>query len=194
MSIKNALNKDMKKTASPAQLLLKQGKFFIILSAVLFLALAVLSYKYLALRGSWHKYGVQSLQSNDKQRDMDSTEDAQLIATTIGQFPEGAPLLQQSSQLTKYVAAVTKQTGRDIVVVDKKGMILADAIPANVGKKYSEDKSGEVLKTITDGQPRTFIEESTDYPRGIHQAVVPLKNAAGATVGAVILSGSNIFK
>jgi hypothetical protein len=187
---KIALNRSMPKTVARSQ----QNQFFMILSVVLLIGLAVLSYKYLALKGSWHSYGVQTLQSTEKQRDMNSAEDAVVLALAVGQYPDGNALYRQPGQLQKFVAQFSKQTSRDLVVVDQKGMILADTISANIGKKFAEDKNGEVLKTISDGQTRNFIEESKDYPNGIHQAVVPLKNASGVTVGAVILSGSSIFK
>jgi sensor histidine kinase regulating citrate/malate metabolism len=182
----------MTKTASKTQA--NNNQLVLLTLAALLVGLAILSFKYLALKKSWHSYGVQTLRSTDRQRDLNSAEDAMVLATTIGQFPEGSPLYRQTSQLEKFVAAVSKQTGRSFVVVDQKGIIIANTIPAEVGKKFVEDKDGEVMKTIADGQTRSFIEESTAYPQGIHQVVVPLKNAAGATVGAVVLSASSVFE
>ena len=139
-------------------------------------------------------YGSQMLQSTEKMRGMTSAEDAGVFATTVGQYPAGSPLYTQSKELQQYVAQLSKQTGRDIVVMDKDKKILADTVPANVGKKFTEDKGNEVAQTLGDNQARTFIEKSSDYPQGIVQTVVPIKNAAGITVGAVVISSSQAFK
>lgn len=165
-----------------------------VVAILLVLALGVLTYKYMALKNSWRSYAVQSLQSMDHQRSMNSGDDAALIATTVGSFPGINPLYKQPKEVAAYVVSVAKQTRRDIVVVDTKKMILGDAIAANIGKKFAEDKAGEINKTLTDGITRVFVEQSTDYPQGIHQTVVPVKNSTGAIVGAVVISSEVVGK
>lgn len=163
------------------------------LAVVVFVGFALLAFKYVRLKLSWHMYASQMLESTNKKSSMDSAEDAAIIATTITAYPVGSPLYTQARELQQYVAALSKQTGRDIVVMDKNKVILADTVPTNIGKKFMEDKAEEVTKTIADGQTRSFMEKSTDYPQSVSQTAIQLKNTAGSTVGAVVMSTSHLF-
>ncbi|CAN5274358.1 hypothetical protein BH10PAT2_BH10PAT2_1030 [soil metagenome] len=158
-----------------------------------FVCLVVMTFKYAMMRRSWNMYAVQSLHSMDNRNMMNSVEDASVVAMTLGQYPAANPIYKQPKEVQTYVENFSKQTHRDLVVLDMNKVILGDTIAANVGKNFGEDKDGEVLKTIGDGQQRTFTETSSDYPRGLEQTVVPLKDATGKTVGAVVLSSSTIF-
>jgi sensor histidine kinase regulating citrate/malate metabolism len=169
------------------------NQILVALIALFLLSLALMTFKYFLMKRSWNMYAVQTLHSSDDKRMMNSTEDASVIAMTVGQFPANAPLYTQSKELQAYVMSFSQKTHRDLVVMDQNKMILADTIPANVGKKFSEDKDNEVTKTIADGQERSFIETSSDYKYGLQQTVVPLKDAAGKTVGAIVMSSSPIF-
>jgi signal transduction histidine kinase len=81
-----------------------------------------------------------------------------------------------------------------IVVVDLHKLILADAVPANVGTTFDHDLSNEVQQTIQDGNSRTFLEKSVDYPQGVKLIVIPLKFDKNKTDGAVILEYSSLYE
>jgi diguanylate cyclase (GGDEF)-like protein len=102
------------------------------------------------------------------------------------------PLYQQPVRLEEYVRDIHRDLRRDIVVVDAHGRILADVIGANRGPAF--DLGGEVAATIRDGRPRTFVERSPDHPQGILQVVVPLRTGQGATVGAVVMEYTPIYR
>lgn len=169
-------------------------RFLPVFVVILFFGFALLAYKHAKLKSAWNEYAIQSLEATADKRDMTGVEDANMVAITVGQFPSGAPLYTQVIQLRAYVSALSKTMGRDIVVMDKNKVIWADTVSANNGKKFMEDKKDEVAKTIADGQARSFIEAGNDYPQGIHQSVVQLKNASGTVVGAVVMSSSQAFK
>ena len=87
------------------------------------------------------------------------------------------------------IEQVGKRTHRDMVIVDKDEIIVADAIRSEVGKKFLHDSPGEeVDKTLEDGKTRTFVEKSKDYPKGIKQTVYAIKDDDGDIIGAVIVS------
>lgn len=124
----------------------------------------------------------------------DATEDAQMLATTISTVSTGAnkSLFADKESLQKLVSALSKQTKRDIVVLDLQQKIQADTLASNVGKLYTYADNQD-FQTMRDGKPRRFIEQSMDYPGGIDEVVVPLKDSVGNVVGAVIMSTSTIF-
>jgi sensor histidine kinase regulating citrate/malate metabolism len=159
---------------------------------ILIVFFALVSFKLLMSKAKWEYYVVQSQQQVMKYKMADSVEDAGMISSTIVSVPQGSPMLKNAAELQSYVDTVSRQTGRDVVVVDNKKKILADTFAANAGKAYGEDKDGEVAKTIADGQARTFIEKSADYPGGIEQNVISFKDH-GTVAGAVIISNSKIF-
>ena len=76
--------------------------------------------------------------------------------------------------------------GRDVEVLGADKRILADAIPKNVGT-VEHDADGALDESMRDGEVRTFIEISEDYPHGIRQIAVPVKAESGEVTGAVIL-------
>jgi two-component system cell cycle sensor histidine kinase/response regulator CckA len=82
---------------------------------------------------------------------------------------------------------------RDVVLVDANQLILADAIPAEIGQNYTDDTEDEVGSTIKDRKVRTFIEVSKDYPSGIKQIAVPIESETGQVIGAVILEYTPIY-
>lgn len=122
----------------------------------------------------------------------DATEDGQMLATTIANVPTGKVLWTDKESLQKLVSLLSHQTGRDIVVEDTHQIIQADTVAGNVGKLYTFGANID-LQTMKDGKPRRFTERSTDYPGGIDEVVVAVKDASGTTVGAVIMSTSHIF-
>ena len=92
--------------------------------------------------------------------------------------------------LQDYTAAIFLSGDQSAVVVDLHKQTLADSIPENVGKLFIDDTNGEVTATLKDGQPRTFVEFSVDYPQGIQQVVAPIKDSGGKIIGAAILEPS----
>ena len=133
-----------------------------------------------------------AIASKQKYVGADATEDAQMLSTTIANVPSGKVLLSDPTDLQRVVTLLSRQTGRDIVVLNANQVILADSIAANVGKTYAYGNGVDVA-TMRDGQPRRFTQESVDYPSGIDEVVVPVKNANGGIIGAVIMSTSHIF-
>jgi signal transduction histidine kinase len=82
---------------------------------------------------------------------------------------------------------------RDLAVVDRQKLVLADAVPEEVGAHFEHDQGNEVEQTMQDGIPRSFIEKSEAYPQGIKLLVTPLKADQNKVVGAVILEWSSLY-
>lgn len=122
----------------------------------------------------------------------DAAEDAQMAAIAVGTIPSAKPLFTDKVELQKYIDALSKATNRDIVVIDKNEMILADTVSANVGKVYTYSADAD-RATMKDGLSRRFTEISKDYPSGIDEVVVPIKDVSGVVEGALLMSTSTIF-
>lgn len=160
---------------------------------VLVLAVVVLVFKHEKLKAAMYFFANQAaIASKQRYVGADATEDAQMLATMVANVPSGKVLFSDKENLEKTVSLLSRQTGRDIVVMDAHQMILADTIAANAGKVYTYANNLD-LATMRDGQPRRFMEESTDYPNGVDEVVVPVKDGSGKIVGAVIMSTSHIF-
>jgi len=151
---------------------------------LLLLLVGALGVKYLHLKLSVNKFTNSTIWMNQQEQPTGYISD---YAISIAQSFQYVPVA--SSQT--YVSAVSKALSRDVVVVDNAQKILSDTIPANDEKIYSGDK-GIIQMTISDGKTRKFEERSQDYPNGIMETVVPMKNAKGVTIGAVLVSGSTI--
>lgn len=168
--------------------------FHIGLIVMLFL-IGVVLLKHFYARTMWGNYIVQWRTSFDKTKSLDSVEDAGLIGATVLNVPTSAtPLFKQPAELESYVQALSRQTGRDIVILSRDKKILADTVSSNVGAKYSFDKNDEITKTLGDGIARDFLETSVDYPSGITETVIAMKDVHGTIVGAILLSPSHIFR
>ncbi|MBU2666841.1 EAL domain-containing protein [Actinoplanes bogorensis] len=112
------------------------------------------------------------------------------IAKDVAFGPAGGAeegLIDRPAALIAYLERLHDLQDRDIVVVDTRKMILADAVPQNIGLPFDHDTGNQVGRTIADGRSRVFVETSVDYPEGIQQVVVPVIGAGGVTEGAVIL-------
>jgi hypothetical protein len=151
---------------------------------LLVLLLALLGLKYLHLKLSLENYTRSTIWMNQQGKPTGYISD---YAVTIGQSFQYVP----QTQAQTYVAAVSKALGRDVVVMDNGQKILADTISTNDGKLYSGD-SGAIQMTIGDGKTRQFEEKSNDYPNGILETVMPMANAKGDAIGAVLVSNSTI--
>ncbi|HZE87870.1 MAG TPA: hypothetical protein VE090_06760 [Methylomirabilota bacterium] len=165
-----------------------------IISLALIVILAIVFVQFLSVQVRWNKYQDFINRQTVNTTLGNSEEDGRMLATIFGTSPATTPLYEQPAELQKVVNQISRETGRDLVVVDNKKIILADAVPGNRSKAFTQDTDNEVKATIMDGSTRHFTEKSIDYPKGISQTVVPLLDGKGAIVGAVIISNSVIFK
>ena len=157
------------------------------------LAVVVLLVKHEELKSAMYYFANQAaIASKQRYVGADAVEDAQMLATTITSVPTAKPLLEDTPDLQKLVSLLAHQTGRNIIVENTNQIILADSITANDGKTYLHGQNMDA-QTMRDGMPRRFTEKSTDYPAGIDEVVVPLKDASGKIIGALIMSTSHIF-
>lgn len=160
---------------------------------VLVLAVLVLVFKHEKLKAAMFYFANQAAMASKQQYiGADATEDGMMLATTIASVPTEKVLWSDKANLQKLVSLLSHQTGRDMVVEDTHQIILADTIPANVGKLYTYANNAD-LQTMKDGKARRFTEKSNDYPGGVDEVVVAVKDGSGKIVGAVIMSTSHIF-
>jgi hypothetical protein len=154
---------------------------------LLILLLAILGFKYLHLKWSLANYTRSTIWMNQQGKPMGEISDYAVI------IADGASQYIASADLERYVVTVSKDLNRDVVVLDKDQRILADTIAANKGTTYNFDLNGVIKLTLSDGGTRTFEERSKDYPNGIAQVVVPMKNAKGEVIGVVLVSNTQVF-
>lgn len=165
---------------------------YMIAIVLLIVALLALGVKYVHLKFSLNNFMLSTMQMNDMQMHQpvsNVTDYGVIIATTVPQYTTTS-----SDGLQGYIAKLSSELKRDIVVVDSNEKILADTIAANRGSQYGYDKDGEVKSTMKDGISRSFVETSPDYPNGISEVVVPVKNASNEITGAVIISNFQVAK
>ncbi|MBD2166504.1 HAMP domain-containing protein [Calothrix membranacea FACHB-236] len=98
------------------------------------------------------------------------------------------------AQLQNHVLALHNQRQRDLEIVDRNKIILADVVTEDIGTRLDHDLNNEVGQTIQDGITRTYIETSPEYPKGIYLIAVPFKTSQGETIGAVILEYTPLYK
>ncbi|MEH2415996.1 sensor histidine kinase [Nostoc sp.] len=101
--------------------------------------------------------------------------------------------VQRSEELQHFANSLHDVQKRDIVVVNRQKLIVADAVPENVGTIFDHDKGNEIQKTMQDNNLRSFLEKSVDYPQGIKLIVIPLTNNQKQVDGAVILEWSSLY-
>ncbi len=120
---------------------------------------------------------------------------AQALATSIAHnyYENKSISLERSDELQHYTNLLHDLQKRDIVVVNQQKLILADAVPENVGTIFEHDQDNEIQQTIQDGKTRTFLEKSVDYPQGIKLIVIPLKGEQNQIHGAVIVEWSSLY-
>ncbi|MBD2448342.1 response regulator [Nostoc sp. FACHB-152] len=122
---------------------------------------------------------------------------AQLIASSINYYSHNnreSIAQEHLGKLQEYIMQLHKLQNRDIEVINRQKLILADAVPEDIGTILEHDQENETQQTMQDGKPRIFIEKSEDYPQGINLIVVPLKTAQNQVNGAVILEWSSLYK
>jgi len=134
--------------------------------------------------------GVFSVQQQFKAAEQTAETEASNVADTVS-----GVVARNQAELQELIMQLHETQQRDAKVVGPDQRILADAIPEDIGTIFDADQNDEVAATLKDGQPRTFVEISADYPKGIQQVVVPLKDKnTGSIIGAVILDYSHTLQ
>ena len=120
------------------------------------------------------------------------THEARDVARVVGfLLTSGSNKLSESAQET--VASLHRTQGRDVVLMDSNQVVIADAHPSQIGKRFTENPSDEVGATLKDRRVRTFVEVSKEYPAGIKQIVVPVEGESGEVLGAVVLAYTPLY-
>jgi PAS domain S-box-containing protein len=136
--------------------------------------------------------GVLAVNRQKAAATISATKEAENVAHALG-----LALISDSNQLDSSSQEIVRRLhgteGRDVVLVDTNGIVLADANPHSIGKKFVEDQHDEVAATIRDEKVRTFIELSADHPNGIRQIVAPVQSESGQLLGAVILEYTPLY-
>ncbi|WP_156913501.1 diguanylate cyclase [Mesorhizobium sp. WSM3224] len=128
----------------------------------------------------------------------EATSVGQQLAETIAFKASDAPrpLFDRLEALRDFVTAQHRLSKRDLVVVDRGKIILAD-VPGeeqNLGKPFDHDSGNEVGRTLDDGQPRDFVEDSKDVSEAIDLVAVPIVVAPGKVVGAVLFEYTPLLR
>jgi len=120
---------------------------------------------------------------------------AQSVAALLNEYVDSSdrPDPRKRADLQEHILRLKEIQQRDIVIVDLRKRIIADAVPEEVGTVFDHDKGEEVGKTLLDGRLRTFVEISKAYPEGIRQIVLPLSSATDKRIGAVILEYTPLY-
>ena len=115
------------------------------------------------------------------------------IAIIHAAADEGNISIKTSKDLQHFTEFLHDAQKRDIVVVDRQKLIVADAVSENVGTTFEHDLGNELRQTLQDGKSRTFLEKSVDYPQGIKLIVIPLQLSSTTIDGAIILEWSSLY-
>ncbi|MEH2412331.1 sensor histidine kinase [Nostoc sp.] len=128
-------------------------------------------------------------------------QEAEEVAGLLGyfvshefQYHEMRSRDQILADLQNHVQALHKQHQRDLEIVDRNKIILADVVAEDIGTRLDHDRNNEVGKTIHDGIPRTYVETSSEYPKGIQLIAVAFKTSNGEIIGAVILEYTPLYE
>jgi diguanylate cyclase (GGDEF)-like protein/PAS domain S-box-containing protein len=119
---------------------------------------------------------------------------AEAIAFKTSDLPR--PLFDKPEVLRDFVASQHSLSKRDLVILDRGKVILAD-IPGeeqNVGRSFDHDRGNEVGRTLNDGQPRDFVENSDDVSAAINLVAVPIETAPGKIAGAVLFEYTPLLR
>lgn len=90
-------------------------------------------------------------------------KEAEEVADLLGyfvsrelQYHEMRSQKEMLAQLQDHVESLHKQRQRDLEIVDRNKIILADVVVEDIGTRLDHDRNNEVGKTIQDGIPRTY--------------------------------------
>ena len=120
------------------------------------------------------------------------TKEAQDVARVVSFLitPSSGKLTESAQEIVEKLHQTQDQ---NVVVMDPNQLILADAFPAEIGKRFSENPSGEVGATLRDHQVRTFMEISRENRAATKQIVVPVESESGQILGAVVLEYTPLY-
>lgn len=132
---------------------------------------------------------------------VEAQSQAEIVAHTLiveGFFNETGAEPAKAAALKKFVADFSHLYDRDIVVLDKKKTVIADAEPQNVGAifpHFSHDR--EKITALLDaclaqGTQGAFEEISDDG--NFRLVAVPIASTPGDPMGAVVLEYSGLYK
>lgn len=124
----------------------------------------------------------------------DAEHDASMIAGAVTANRPGttpgvafnAPALLQA-----YAKSLHDRAGRDIAIVDPGLRIVAGWNPTEIGKIDAEQ---EVGRTLRDGTPVAFVAKDAGRPSGRRKVAVPIKDAGGQILGALVLDYTPIYE
>jgi len=124
-------------------------------------------------RAIGHQRAVGLLETTNE-----AEEDARVLAY-IAAADHGS-----SHGMTERICRYMYETlGRDVEVVDPQGRVIADSIPAEVGK-VTDRKGNALTQTLRDGMMRTYV--GTEAGHGLTRLiVVPVTSESGQVLGAV---------
>jgi PAS domain S-box-containing protein len=122
-----------------------------------------------------------------------ATKEAENVAHVVSFLLSSDSNSLGTSSLQEVVTRLHQSQGRDACLMDANQLILADAMPNEIGQRYAHDRNDEVGQTIQDRQVRTFIEKSAGYPKGIKHIVVPVESESGQVIGAVVLEYTRFY-
>ncbi|MFN8527374.1 MAG: HAMP domain-containing sensor histidine kinase [Anaerolineae bacterium] len=127
----------------------------------------------------------------------EATQVANVMAYTITEpvLLFGASLFENPQTLQNYVTNIYNVQQRDIEVIRNDWTIIADVAADEVGQTFEDDSPDQaVAKTMADGQIRTFVEVSDDYPEGIRQLITPIF-LSGSTVpdGVLLIEYTKLY-
>ncbi|GBE94531.1 sensor histidine kinase [Nostoc cycadae] len=120
---------------------------------------------------------------------------ANLIAILIAQDINddgGSISLENSDRIQAHVILLHNQKKRDIEIINRQKVIVADVVAEDIGSILDHDPNNETQQTMQDGKNRTYLEKSEDYPQGVKLIVAPLV-LKGQIEGAVILEWSSLY-
>jgi len=121
------------------------------------------------------------------------TKEAEDLARLLGFLLMSDANKLPAPAIQEIVEKLHQSQGRDVTLTDTNQLILADAIPSEIGTIYTTDLGDEVGATIRDRQVRVFVETSEAFPTGIKQMVVPVEGDHGQVIGAVILEYTPLY-
>ena len=106
--------------------------------------------------------------------------------------------LERRETLQDFVADYNRMFHRDIVILDRTRVVLADAEPQNVGSvfphfSHDAEKISRLLEGVfKDGRPATFVENSSD---GVFRLMaMPIRHEGEGVQGILLLEYSDLFE
>jgi two-component system, cell cycle sensor histidine kinase and response regulator CckA len=121
------------------------------------------------------------------------TKEAQDVARVVSFLLTSGGSNQQSASAQEIVVKLHQTQGWDVVLMDSNQLILAAALPSQIGRRFTQDQGDQVATTIKDRQVRTFVEVNRKYPAGVRQIVVPVEGESGQVIGALVLEYTPLY-